>query len=65
MSRTSIQEAQLNDRMEAEKCPLDKPHGDVVCREGVLWGLTYSEMGPPDSRSAIGDCSCCRVRALR
>jgi hypothetical protein len=45
--------------MDRMKCPLDTKHGDVVCRDGVLWALTYSEMGPPDQRQAIGDCEHC------
>lgn len=41
------------------KCPLDKPHGEIVCRDGYLWALTYSEMGPPDSRQNEGPCRHC------
>ena len=26
-----------------EKCPLQKDHGEFICRDGVLWALTYSE----------------------
>lgn len=43
----------------APDCPLDKPYGETVCRNGVLWTLTYSEMGPPDSRQAWGECPHC------
>ncbi len=34
--------------------------GDIVCRDGYLWQLTYSEMGPPDQRDCIGPCKYCR-----
>lgn len=40
-----------------ERCPLDKKYGEVVCRDGLLWALTYSEMGPPDQRQCIGECN--------
>jgi hypothetical protein len=45
--------------MDRMRCPLDTNHGDVVCRNGVLWALTYSECAPPDQRQAIGDCEHC------
>lgn len=41
------------------KCPYPTEHGDVVCKGGVLWGLTYSDMGPPDSRQRMGNCPFC------
>ena len=44
-------------------CPLDREYGDIVCRNGVLWALTYSEMGPPDSRQWFGECADCARRA--
>ena len=46
----------------APKCPLDKKYGEIVCRDGVLWALTWSEMAPPDSRQAIDDCPHCKKR---
>lgn len=45
---------------EERKCPLDRPYGDIVCRDGQLWALTYSEMGPPDSRQNEGPCPHCK-----
>lgn len=48
----------------AKKCPLDTPHGEIVCRGGVLWALSHSEMGPPDQRQAIGDCHFCKRRKI-
>lgn len=39
-----------------ERCPLDKQHGEFVCRDGMLWALTCSEMAPPDSRMYLGPC---------
>ena len=42
-----------------EECPLRKQYGEVVCRDGLLWALTYSEMGPPDQRQATGPCPYC------
>lgn len=41
---------------EKKKCPLDKKYGEIVCKDGLLWALTYSEMASPDSRQCIGDC---------
>lgn len=41
------------------KCPLDQQYGDIVCRDGVLMALVYSEMAPPDSRMAIDTCYYC------
>jgi hypothetical protein len=46
--------------MTAKKCPLDKKYGDIVCKDGQLWALTYSEMAPPDSRQYDGECPHCR-----
>ncbi len=41
-------------------CPNDKKYGDQVCINGWMWELTYSEMGPPDSRQNTGiRCSLC------
>lgn len=45
--------------MPPEKCPLQTKYGEIVCRDGVLWALTYSEMGPPDSRQWFGICPHC------
>ncbi len=45
-----------------DKCSLQTKYGDIVCRDGQLWGLTYSEMGPPDSRQCIGPCPQCLQR---
>jgi len=41
------------------KCPLDQTHGDIVCRDGVLMAMTFSEMGPTESRVAIDECYYC------
>ena len=42
------------------KCPNDKKYGDQVCIGGWMWELTYSEMGPPDSRQNTGNrCPLC------
>lgn len=41
------------------KCPLQTKHGDTICIGGQLWELTYSEMGPPDSRQSAGECPHC------
>lgn len=38
------------------KCPLERQYGDIVCRDGLLWGLTYSECAPPDQRQCLGEC---------
>lgn len=45
-----------------DDCPFRKPSGEFVCVDGVLWTLTYSEMGPPDSRQAWADCDHCRTK---
>lgn len=37
-------------------CPRDTRYGETVCRNGLLWSLTYSEMGPPDQRQCVGEC---------
>lgn len=42
--------------MADERCPLANKHGEVICRDGRLWALTYSEMGPPGSRCCVGEC---------
>jgi hypothetical protein len=44
-------------------CPLRKQHGETICLDGTLWGLTYSECAPPDQRQAIGDCPHCSKQA--
>ena len=46
-------------------CPLQKKYGDIICIDGMLWGLTYSEMAPPDSRQALGPCDYCKGRGLQ
>ena len=46
----------------SEPCPLNKEHGEFVCRDGVLWALSYSEMGPPGQRQAWDDCPHCAKR---
>lgn len=43
----------------AEHCPYPKKYGDTICVDGTLWELTYSEMGPPDSRQNAGPCPWC------
>jgi hypothetical protein len=50
-----------------EKSPYRRFHqsvGGCVCIRGYLWELTYSEMGPPDSRQNTGvpcpSCNCSR-----
>lgn len=46
-----------------EKCPNAKKYGERVCIGGYMWELTYSEMGPPDSRQNTGDrCPYCMKR---
>ena len=42
-----------------EDCPFRHSHGENICVDGVLWALTYSEMGPPDSRQWWGECPHC------
>ena len=37
-------------------------HGDVICEDGLLWQLSYSEMGPPDQRQCIGECPTCHCK---
>lgn len=34
--------------------PFHSKYGELICIDGWLWGLTYSEMGPPDSRQSTG-----------
>jgi hypothetical protein len=41
-------------------CPLDTTHGDTVCRDGVLWALTYGECAPPDQRQVVDECPHCK-----
>lgn len=41
-------------------CPLARSHGETICKDGYLWQLTYSEMGPPGSRQNSGPCPFCR-----
>ena len=44
-------------------CPNSKPYYDRQCIDGYLWELTYSEMGPPDSRQNTGiKCPLCKGR---
>lgn len=50
------------DEDRSASCPFKKPYGEFFCRDGVLWIHTYSEMGPPDSRMAWGDCPHCTER---
>lgn len=52
----------MSDLEKSAPCPLDKKYGDIVCRDGTLWALTYSECAPPDSRQAIDDCPHCKKR---
>lgn len=42
--------------MDRMRCEFDTEHGDIVCRNGLLWQLTYSECAPPDQRQCIGEC---------
>jgi hypothetical protein len=46
-----------------EVCALRTEHGEVICRNGVLWGLTYSEEGVPGKRRAMGPCPNCNEGA--
>lgn len=46
-------------------CPLQKKYGDVICIDGTLWGLTYSECAPPDQRQNLGACEYCRSHGVR
>lgn len=43
-------------------CPLQKKYGDIICIDGTLWGLTYSDCAPPDQRQSLGPCDYCRDR---
>lgn len=45
-------------------CPLQKKYGDIICIDGMLWGLTYSDCAPPDSRQAMGQCDHCKNQKL-
>ncbi len=40
-------------------CPFRHSNGENICVHGVIWTLTYSEMGPPGSRQAWGSCDHC------
>jgi hypothetical protein len=40
-------------------CPYPTTYGNIICKDGELWALTYSEMGPPDSRQSCGECEYC------
>lgn len=42
-----------------KSCPWATRHGERICEDGYLWDLTYSEMGPPDSRQIHGPCPFC------
>lgn len=42
--------------MDRMQCPRDTKFGDIVCRGGQLWQLTYSECAPPGQRQCIGEC---------
>lgn len=46
-------------------CPLQKKYGDIICIDGTLWGLTYSECAPPDQRQALGPCDHCKEQKLK
>jgi hypothetical protein len=46
--------------MSNKPCPLQRKYGDIICIDGALWALTYSEMGPPDSRQYFGECEYCK-----
>jgi hypothetical protein len=39
-------------------CPYRDQY-EAKCIDGQIWILTYSEMGPPDSRQANGPCPYC------
>ena len=43
-----------------QPCPFGKEYGATICKDGYLWKLTYSEMGPPGSRQNAGPCPFCR-----
>lgn len=43
-----------------KQCPLQNQYGDVICIDGLLWGLTYGDCAPPDQRQCIGDCEYCK-----
>ena len=45
--------------MSGRKCHYPTKYGDTICVDGTLWELTYSEMGPPDSRQNAGPCPYC------
>lgn len=44
----------------AELCPHKGEYGEYLCKDGDLWALTHSEMGPPDSRQHHGSCPHCK-----
>jgi hypothetical protein len=46
---------------EMKRCPLQVPHGDKVCIDGLLWALTYSDCAPPDQRQCVGECPHCHA----
>ena len=46
-------------------CPYRTKHGETICIDGQLWTLTYSEMGPPDSRQNIGPCPHCKPPRIK
>jgi hypothetical protein len=50
----------MSDPAEQIKCPLATRYGDIICIDGQLWALTYSEMAPPDSRQTWGECQWCK-----
>lgn len=48
-----------------DKCPRDRKYGDIVCRDGLLWALTYSDSAPPDQRQCVGRCDWPGHRAVK
>ena len=48
-----------NETMNQKRCPWNSVYGELVCRDGYIWALTYSETAPPDQRQNIGPCSFC------
>jgi|GEM_PF-5261630 len=55
-------EKPLRSRAEAFTAIYHRKYGDRICIGGYLYELTYSEMGPTDSRQNTGDrCPACEA----
>ena len=49
-------------KLDNNKCPMNTKYGEIVCRNGTLWALTYSECAPPDQRQCWGECPHCNKK---